>query len=61
MDKHLPVSIASEMGHLRQEKQHLQSTSVDIDTEFFPARSLKTQNVVFAIKSILQKILRLEI
>ena len=27
IDKHLPLSIATEMGHLRQEKQHLQSIS----------------------------------
>ena len=27
IDKHLPLSIATELGHLRQEKQHLQSTS----------------------------------
>ena len=26
IDKHLPISIPTEMGHLRQEKQHLQST-----------------------------------
>ena len=27
IDKHLPLSIATELGHPRQEKQHLQSTS----------------------------------
>ena len=26
-NKHLPPSVATELGHLRQEKQHLQSTS----------------------------------
>ena len=64
IDKHLPVSIATEMGHLRQENQHLQSTSsstlssnkatspsdlIAIEQDFFPPREPKTKHVIFAI------------
>ena len=49
--KHLPTSTATELEHLRQEKQHLQSTSnnLPIDTVCFPPREDKTQNVIYAI------------
>ena len=58
------------MGHLRQEKQHLQSTSsstlpsntvtsssdlVSIDKDFFPPREQKTKDVIFAITQYSEK------
>ena len=51
INKHLPHSIATELGHLRQEKQHLQSTSQQhsTDADFFPAKEQKTNDVIYAI------------
>ena len=62
--KHLPISIATEMGHLRQEKQHLQSTSVSnsnsnlqnsSDEDFFPAKEGKTKDLIYAIVEYTEK------
>ena len=52
-NKHLPTSIATELGHLRQEKQHLQSTSQQQSPEadFFPPQESKTNDVIYAITS----------
>ena len=56
VDKHLEPSVATESGHLRQEKQHLQSTSNHLsDTDFFPPREDKTKDVIFAITTYKDK------
>ena len=51
VQKHLPTSVATELGHLKQEKQHLQSTSSTKDSDFFPPREAKTNDVIYAITS----------
>ena len=57
MDKHLLPSVATEFGHLKQEKQHLQSTStmVSDDNDFFPPRDEKTRDIIYAITEYKQK------
>ena len=46
IDKHLDSSVPTEFGHLRQEKQHLQSTSsspttAELDAVFPPSKQIK--------------------
>ena len=57
VDKHLLPSVATEFGHLKQEKQHLQSTStmVSDDNDFFPPRDEKTRDIIYAITEYNQK------
>ena len=44
VDKHLPPSVATEFGHLKQEKQHLQSTStMTEDSDFFSSKRNKNK------------------
>ena len=53
ISKHLPSLIATELCHLRQEKQHLQSTAIKhpSDENFFPLKEKKTHDVIYAITS----------
>ncbi len=55
--KHLPTSLATELGHLRQEKQHLQSTknNLPIDGDHFPQQQPKTRDMIFTITSYNEK------
>ena len=53
ISKHLPPSIATELGHLRQERQHLQSTASPLPSndDWFPQRETKTNDIIYAITS----------
>ena len=55
--KHLPILIATELGHLCQEKQHLQPTAqtAKIDDGYFPPQANKTKDVLFAITTYSEK------
>ena len=57
ISKHLTTSIATELGHLRHEKQHLQSTAIkhSSDENFFPLKEKKTHDVIYAITSYQEK------
>ena len=55
--KHLPVSLATEMGHLKQERQHLQSTSITLppDADHFPLQEQKTNDIICALTTYSEK------
>ena len=57
INKHLPPSIATELGYLRQEKQHLQSIAPQhiSNEDFFPLKENKTHDVIYAITSYKEK------
>ena len=61
--KHLPTSMATELGHLRQEKQHLQSTTNNIPAhdDFFWNKKRKQKMLFLLLLLIQRKTLRQQI
>ena len=57
VQKHLPVSLATELGHLKQERQHLQSTSITLppDEDHFPLQEQKTDDIIYALTTYSEK------
>ena len=55
--KYLPTSVTTELGHLRQEKQHLKSksTNLPVDNDHFPPKEAKTRDVIYAITTYNEK------